>query len=76
LGSTARTSPGFFWGAGPDIREFKFRIDEVRLVPPVVTPPPTRESPRGSSWREKEVVAHLLIESRLGHLRTDGGGKL
>ncbi|HYO14523.1 MAG TPA: amidohydrolase family protein [Thermoanaerobaculia bacterium] len=24
---------GIFWGAGPDLREFRFRIDEVRLVP-------------------------------------------
>ena len=24
---------GIFWGAGPDLREFRFRIDEVLLVP-------------------------------------------
>jgi imidazolonepropionase-like amidohydrolase len=24
---------GLFWGGGPDVREFRFRIDEVRLVP-------------------------------------------
>jgi imidazolonepropionase-like amidohydrolase len=24
---------GIFWGGGPDVREFRFRIDEVRLVP-------------------------------------------